>query len=285
MAKRTKGLKRKIKKLIKRFGVQKRKKQNPETMSIKARHDERKRKRIREQKRRRYTFFTVLALIAVLLITYLTPIFNIKKVEIEGNVRLETKQITKQIGNLKGKNLFGFGKMKLKRKIIKMSYVSEVKIKRKLIPPTVVVEITECNPSYQIKFGNTFIVVDKDSKVLEKREQKYDNVAVLEGISVSSANVGAKISFKDAKTGKTLNNCIRLMEKAGILGDITTISFEDLSNIRFNYQNRLDVVCGSDVDFQRKLALFKEAITSSKLTENSRGTINLSTKGKAIYTP
>ena len=80
-------------------------------------------------------------------------------------------------------------------------------------------------------------------------------------------------------------SCIENMEKAGIIADITVMSFEDMTNITFNYQNRLDVICGTHIDFQRKLALFKEAVNSNKLTENSRGTINLSTTGKAIYTP
>ena len=75
------------------------------------------------------------------------------------------------------------------------------------------------------------------------------------------------------------------MEKADIIKYVTYISFEDMTNITFNYQSRLDVICGTHIDFQRKLSLFKEAVNSNKLTQNSRGTINLATTGKAIYTP
>ena len=74
-------------------------------------------------------------------------------------------------------------------------------------------------------------------------------------------------------------------KKTDIIKGVTVISFEDVTNITFNYENRLDVICGTYIDFRRKLSLFKEAINSNKLTENSKGTINLSTTGKAIYTP
>ncbi|MBR4173052.1 MAG: hypothetical protein IKR46_01615, partial [Clostridia bacterium] len=99
------------------------------------------------------------------------------------------------------------------------------------------------------------------------------------------AKVGETVAFKDSEVQKTVMSCIENMDKAGILEGVTAMSFADMTNITFNYQNRLDVICGTHIDFQRKLALFKEAVNSYKLTENSRGTINLSTTGKAIYTP
>ena len=69
------------------------------------------------------------------------------------------------------------------------------------------------------------------------------------------------------------------------MSGITKIDFTDLENITFNYENRIDGICGPYVDFSRKLSLFREAITSNKLTEHSRGTINLSRTGRAVYTP
>ena len=53
---------------------------NAKDKSIQARHDLRRQKRIREQKIRRYTFFTVLGVIAILIVMFLTPLFNIKTV-------------------------------------------------------------------------------------------------------------------------------------------------------------------------------------------------------------
>lgn len=260
-------------------------KKRSEEKSIKARHDERRKKRIREQKLRRIIFFTVIALIVVLLITYLTPIFNIRKISIAGNEKVQTEEILKQAGELEGKNLFSYGERRIKRQILKLPYVEKVIIKKSVFPPSVTIQIKESTPSFQVEVGKEFVVIDKGGKVLEKASQKQEGVALLEGVAIVSANVGNEVEYKENNAKETVITCLKQLEKAEIMQDITVVSFEDVENITFNYQNRLDVICGDITDIQRKIALFKEAINSNNLTENSRGTINLSTTGKAIYTP
>lgn len=253
--------------------------------SIQARHNKRREQRIREQKIRRYTFFSVLGLIFVLIIMFLTPLFNIKAVNIAGNQKLSSEQIIAETGDLTGRNLFSTRKRTIKKNLKDLAYVEKVLVKKKPFPPTLLIEITECKPAVQISFAESFIVIDKTGKILEKTQEKLEAVPVCEGISLATVAEGESIVFKDEETQKIVMSCIENMDKADILNGITVMSFEDLTNITFNYQSRLDVICGTHIDFQRKLALFKEAINSNKLTQNSRGTINLSTTGKAIYTP
>lgn len=253
--------------------------------SFKARNEKRRQKRIREQKIRRFTFFTVLALIAVLSVMFFTPFFNIKSVNVSGNTRLSAEQITSQISYVEGKNLFRTGKRGIKKQLSEIAYINKTTVKKHIFPPSITVEIEECTPVCQILYGETYIVIDQTGKVLEKSAEAREQIPIADGISVISANEGETLTLKDEETQKNILMCIGYMEKADIIKDITTMSFADMTNITFNYQNRLDVICGTHIDFRRKLALLKEAVNSSKLNENSRGTINLSTTGKAIYTP
>ena len=253
--------------------------------SIQARHDLRRQKRIREQRIRRYTFFAVLGIIAILIVMFFTPLFNIKTVNIEGNNKLTQEQIFTEIGDFNGRNLFSARTGGIKRKLSKFAYTEKVVVKKKPFPPTLTVEITERVPMVQVVYAESYIVIDKDGRILEKTAEKLEGVAVLEGVKVTSANEGEIISLKEEETQKIVIGCIGNLEKADIIKDITYMSFEDMTNITFNYQSRLDVICGTHIDFSRKLSLFKEAVNSNKLTQNSRGTINLSTTGKAIYTP
>ncbi len=253
--------------------------------SIQARHDKRRQKRIREQKIRRYTFFSVLALIAVLCIMFFTPLFNIRAVNVVGNQKLTAEEVVAETGTLEGRNLFTARKRVIKKNLKEMAYIDKVSVKKKPFPPTVIIEITECIPAVQIEYSESFAVIDENGKVLERTTEKLENVPCAVIPSVVSANTGEMIEFKDGETQKNIMSCIGYMKKADIIKDITVASFEDMTNITFNYQARLDVICGTHIDFQRKLALFKEAVNSNKLTQNSRGTINLSTTGKAIYTP
>lgn len=252
---------------------------------IQARHDERRKKRIKEQKMRRIAFFSFLALIAVLIVMFFTPLFNIKNVEISENSRISGEEIINTVGEIEGKNLFSYRKSKIKNRLYRLSYVEKVSVKKKTFPPTISIDIKERTPAFQAEYAGGFAVVDKTGKVLEQASEKLEGVPVMQGVLITSAKPGDAVLFKDAEGQKIVMSCVENMEKAGIIADITVMSFEDMTNITFNYQNRLDVICGTHIDFQRKLALFKEAVNSNKLTENSRGTINLSTTGKAIYTP
>lgn len=252
---------------------------------IQARHDERRQKRIREQMIRRYTFFAVLGIIAILIVMFLTPLFNVRAVEIVGNNKLTVEEISTQMGDYTGRNLFSTRKRSIKKKLSEFAYAEKVNVKKKPIPPTIIVEIQERVPAVQISYAESFIVIDATGIVLDKTQEKLEGVPVCNGINVASSNLGEQLFMKDEEVQKIIMSCIENMKKADIINDITVMSFEDMTNITFNYQSRLDAICGTHIDFQRKLALFKEAVNSNKLTQNSRGTINLSTTGKAIYTP
>ena len=265
---------------------------------LQARHNERRKRRIREQKRRRIIFFSTLALIAVLVIMFFTPLFNIRNVNIDikraeldvsgtENLHISADMVRETLGKIEGRNLFSYSKKSARKKLLQIAYVDKVSVKKKAFPPTINIEIIECIPAFLVAYEEEYVLMDKTGKVLEKMKEipSDGKVPVAEGIAITSANVGEQVEFKDAESQKIILYCIENMQKAGILGDITVMSFEDMTNITFNYQERLDVICGTHIDFQRKLALFKEAINSTKLTKNSRGTINLSTTGKAIYTP
>jgi len=63
------------------------------------------------------------------------------------------------------------------------------------------------------------------------------------------------------------------------------MSFEDMTNITFNYQSRIDVICGTHKDFEKKINLFKEGVSPNMMSPSARGTIDLSTTGRVIYTP
>ena len=101
----------------------------------------------------------------------------------------------------------------------------------------------------------------------------------------TSSTEGAVITTDDAEKLVTVSEIFARLIDEDIISKIGTISFEDMNNITFTYENRLDVICGSEIDFSKKIGMFKKAVTSSKLTENSRGTIDISISGKAIYTP
>ncbi len=255
------------------------------TDSIRIRHVKRLKQRKRMMKRRRIIFFTVVGLILVSIILFFTPLFNIKNINISGNSKVETAHIKQTIGSVEEENLFRLRTKKIINNIKTIPYVDNVEIKKKVFPVGINVEVIECIPVGYIQNNESYIVLDKNFKVLEIVDAPVENVSQVLGVSVTSATEGAVITIDDAGKLEIVSDICAILIDHGMISKIGTISFEDMNNITFTYENRLDVICGSVVDFSKKIGMFEKAVTSSKLTDNSRGTIDISISGKAIYTP
>lgn len=261
------------------------KQQQREMADIRKRHSERRRKQIRKMKIRRTIFFTVLSLLAVMVIMFYTPIFKIRSIDIEGIHQIEQTEITECMGEVQGKNLFRTKTSSIKKNILKIPYVQSVEIDRKILRTKLIVTITECEDAASIANGDGYIVIDTNARVLKSILEKPENVPEIVGLSVANTQAGEQLKIDDADKFNIILTCLDEMRKIDILKGVKNISVADISNISFNYDNRLDVICGSGVELSKKLAFFKSAINSNRLPENPRGTIDLTTVGKAIYNP
>lgn len=255
------------------------------TDSIRIRHVKRLKQRKRMMKRRRIIFFTVVGLILVSIIIFFTPLFNIKNINISGNAKVETAQIKQTIGSVEEENLFRLRTNKIINNIKTIPYVDDVIIKKKVFPVGINVEVIECIPVGYIQNNESYVVLDKNFKVLEIVDAPVENVSQISGVAITSASEGAVITTDDSEKLLEVSDICAILIEHDMISKIGAIRFDDMNNITFTYENRLDVICGSIVDFSKKIGMFEKAVTSSKLTDNSRGTIDISISGKAIYTP
>ena len=252
--------------------------------SIRKRHSKRQQKRRRQQLMRRYISLGTLSVLLLCIIIFLTPLFDIRAVNITGNVKIESAELESALGGFMGENLLLTTSGDVEKALSSFAYADEVSLKRGLFPPSVTVELVECEPAVYLMHNKSFVIIDKTAKILEVSEIKPE-ISELAGLKLTSANEGETLSLDDNGKLKTVISLLESFEKSGLMSGVTKINLEDIDNITFNYENRIDGICGPYVDFTRKLGLFREAITSNKLTENSRGTIDLTKTGKAVYTP
>ena len=257
----------------------------PGVDDIKARHIKRQLQHKRMMKRRRTIFFTVLTIIFISIILFFTPLFNIKHINIYGNIKLETAVIKQKIGSVEEENLFRLNTKKIIKEIKTLPYTDDVKIKKKLIPSSLEVTVLECVPIGFVFYNEQYIILDKNFKVLEILDTKIENLGEISGLEITSATPGAILAVDDTEKLTSCTQCILELINQELIFKIGKIDFSDMSDILFTYENRLNVVCGSTVDFAKKIGMFSKAVSSSKLTADSRGTIDISISGKAIYTP
>lgn len=260
-------------------------KRKSELNSLQKRHSQRRKKRILIMKIRRTIFFTILGLIVLFIILFYTPLFSIRNIEITGNEKVETSTIMECIGEIEGKNLFRTGTSTIKKDIMKNPYIEMVKIDRVALKSKLVISITESKEAAAISGGTGYIIINSQAKVLAESTEKPENIPEITGLSITNISVGNQLKIEDQEKFDIVISCLDEMNKIDILNKITNISVADITNITFNYENRLDAICGSSADLPQKLRFFKSAINSNRLTENARGTIDLTTTGKGIYTP
>lgn len=253
--------------------------------TLQKRHSKRQQQRKRAMFIRRCITYCVLVCILLGILFFATPIFNIRAVNITGNSVIQTEELEQSLQGYIGSNLFLTHVSNIKTNIKNsFAYADSVTVHRKFFPPSFSVEITECTPAAYLVYNSSYVTVDINGKILEVSDKKAE-LPELTGLKLTSANAGSIISLDDNSKLKTVISVLDAFRKSGLISGVTVINFEDISNISFNYENRIDGICGSYADFQRKLSLFREAITSSSLTKNSRGTIDLTNTGKAIYRP
>lgn len=253
--------------------------------NIQARHLKRQSQRRRAMKRRRIIFFTVLSLIVLSVILFFTPLFNIKSVEINGNSKIDTALIKQTVGAVEEENLFRLNTKKITKRLSEIPYVESSEIRKSIFPVALKVDITECQPMCFISYNEQFVILDKNMKVLEISAEKYENLCEITGFGITTVSEGSIAAGDDIEKQTVLLDCIKIMSEQEIISNVYSINVADLNNLTFNYENRLDVVCGSTMDFSKKIGMFHKALNSDRLTANSRGTIDVSIVGKAIYTP
>ena len=247
---------------------------------------QKKQKERRLQKKRRRIVLALIALcVLVLILLFLTPIFNIRSISVDGNQVVTQEQIVEKLQPLIGENLLRTTDGKITKMLQEIPYVDSVDVQKKLFPPSVEVTVTEYSPAAIVRSGGKNLTVSSSLKVLEELNVARNKLPVVTGIEIQSANIGENMNVGNDYKDSTLKIALRTLEVTGLIANIKEINLNSLTAITMNYDDRITAEFGSQLDLERKIRLFKEAVTSDALADNARGTIDLSDPGKAIYTP
>ena len=244
-----------------------------------------KQQRLKIQRRRALLGF-VLAVVLVSVLLFMTPIFNIRSVSVEGNVLVTAEQFQEKLKPLVGQNLFRSGRRKNKKYVEKtIPYIDTVDVQKRLFPPSVKVTVTEYTPSAYIKIDGKTLLVNSELRVLTDTGNNGETLPTVTGLTVTDYKLGEILKTDENEKFDITKISLSTLEATGILDKVIEINVTDVTDITMNYDNRITVQCGTQLDLERKIRLFRETVMSNSLTENARGTMDLSESGKAIYTP
>lgn len=243
----------------------------------------RKRERLRKQRiRAAVSFFLIVAVVVVLL--FMTPIFAVRKIVLNGNDLVTKEQIEVQIKDFVGDNLFRLRTANVEKKMLEIPLISGVAVEKKMFPPSIILNISETRPAAYLLSGNSIVVVDSNLKVLDDANNfDTDTIPSISGIGVPGYTVNSIIQTDSQEKADILREMLSVFESTGLTSSIKYISVDDLTNIRFNYENRIEALCGSQLELERKIRMFAEAIKTETIKPDALGTMDLSILGQATY--
>lgn len=248
---------------------------------------------LREQKKERMRILRTRAVLIVLtvivlavLLMFMTPIFNISRITVQGNQVVSADDINARLSDIKGLNLFSVSDSDISDRLKDIAYIDGISVAKYLIPPTLKITVNEYKPSGVLILNGKDVIIDNNMRVVsDNGGVSSEGVPEIRGLDIKKYTVGDVLVSEDAEKDEIINICIDVMRQVGMLDKTDYIDVSDKTNITFGYDDRIDAFCGTKLDLERKIRMFYVAVTSNNLAENARGTMDLSTSGKAIYTP
>ena len=250
---------------------------------MKTRNEKQKKRRLKMM-RIRAAAVLVLAAAAAAALLFVTPLFNIRSISVSGNNVVTLEQIDACIGDIAGKNLFSIWSSTIEKRLKSIAYIDEATVSKKLIPPTVYVNIRECETAAYFEIEGKQVIINSDLKILDDSNSfSLEGVPLIRGIEPKRYTVGKRFELKDTEKLDALAIFLKTMSDIDRLSGVLYLDLSSITDIKFNYEGRIDVMCGSTLELDKKLRMFKAVMTSGALAENTRGTIDISNPEQAVF--
>ena len=109
--------------------------------------------------------------------------FNVTKINIEKNFYISSEEIKEQINHLYGKNIFTINKFELEKRIKKINFVNDFKVK-KVFPNEIYIEIEEENPIGIVNIKKKKFMITETDRIIDlKQNFPGENLPQIFGIN------------------------------------------------------------------------------------------------------
>ncbi len=100
-----------------------------------------------------------------------------------------------------------------------------------------------------------------DAEETEIAEQdETENLVRVEGLEIVSDVAGSRMTAKDDSRAEKLYECLEILENVGMIQKTDCVNFENLADLKLEYDGRLDILLGSYENMEYKLKFIKKVI-------------------------
>lgn len=178
----------------------------------------------------KWTFLMMLLAIAIILFL-LSPLFNCKKILVEGNEILSSESIIANSQIQIGENIFKISSAKVKERIKSNAYVERVRIKRNLKGEIKII-IEERKPTFMLTFAGGCVYINNQGYILEFSEEPKNLPIIIGFTTVLDDKVpGDRLDIDDLKKLEDILQLAKVAEKKQMLDLISYIDISEYKNI------------------------------------------------------
>lgn len=228
-----------------------------------------------------------LGIVAIVLIAaalLLVFCFKINTITVTGSKAYKADKILSQCVIEKGDNLFFVDTKSAAEKIQQnLPYVYKAEFKRK-IPNTLQIVITDAKAAYSLESADkTYVLLDRDFKVLELGAQKQSGIKITNA-EIKSAKPGYTIELADADVAACLK-ALSAAVKNNNFSEITEIYSKNVSENYAVYDNRITLKLGNTKDLESKLyKAFAACENLNSTNPGATGTMTVTTDKQIYFT-
>lgn len=230
--------------------------------------------------------YILYALILVFCIAFLltSSLFNIKTINVTGNVRVSQQEVIRLSGLNYQQNIFRINTKETMKAIFQNPYVKKIKIRRAL-PNIINIDIIERKPLVLVPYVGSYLFVDQEGIVVEINSSiKELKLPIITGLKFNTFKLGEEIKVQSKEQLEGVVKLINEVTKTGISQEITEINTADMENIKLITKSGIKVNLGDASNIEEKLPMAK-AILQDLNKKNLKGTVEMGNKGNPFFRP
>lgn len=210
-------------------------------------------------------FMLLALLIGSIIFLLMSPIFNIKQIEVIQNFKITDEEIVSLSEIETNDNIFKVIDWQVKDKIKKNAYINNVIVKR-ILPDKIQISVEERKATYMLECINSYAYINNQGYILEINTQKL-NVPIITGIKTTLEEIkpGNRLQEEDLHKLETV---IKIYETANSyeIGDkITKFNIENKHNYEMYLEEEAKTVyLGDASNINTRILYLKEIIEREK---------------------
>lgn len=171
-----------------------------------------------------------------------TPAFNVASINVEDGTNVTREEVLNKANIELNTNIFRLNLNKIKEDIETIPYIRSAKVSR-VFPNEIGITYIECEKYSSIKFLESFVIMDKHSRILEiAKENENNNLPIIYGINSDNYIPGQILSEENKTKYDNIVYLIETMNQEKFEYNIKEVDYEDVGNVKITIKDMNIVV-------------------------------------------